>query len=130
MAGLRDIRRKARGVVHERMSDPVIYLSSADATPLVVNARVHTRTTEIDVGDGAGPGFAQLLDTTPKIRFLRSEVSKPNAKTGFVLVSADEGYLIQHVRPPYGITIDAEVSDLDAARLAEWWKPEYAELLA
>lgn len=129
MSKTRDILRKARSDVHSQLSVAAIYLTAADAEPQVVSVRAHTRAAEIGPGDVAMPGLAERFDTTPRIRFLRSEVSQPR-RNGLVLLSADEGYRIQAVRPAYRLTIDAEVSDLRPEDCAAYWQPEFEELLS
>lgn len=130
MSKARKILRKARGDVHSELSVAAIYLTDAEADPQVVQVRTHTRAAEIGPGDVSMPGLAERFDTTPRIRFLRSEVSKPKSRTGLVLLSADEGYRIHATRPPYGLTIDAEVSDLDDADMLSFWRAEFSELLS
>jgi hypothetical protein len=129
MSSLRDIRNQAREDLHALASVLAVYVASPTADPVAVNVRVHTVFAEAQAGPGAQQGLATMMDTVPKIRFLRSEISKPRARTGLVFLSATEGYRIHAIRPPYNLTIDAEVADLSEAELTELWDPSYEDLL-
>lgn len=130
MPSIQDIRSKGRGDIHAHASVPVIYLTSAGADPLspLPKVRVHTVFHDAEAGPGAQMGLASMFDTVPKIRFLRSEVSKP-IRGGIVLLSATEGYRVHGVRPAYGLTIDAEVQTLDEDDMETHWDASYQDLI-
>jgi len=130
MPSIRDIRTKGRGDIHAHASVPVIYLTSASAEPLIPlpHVRLHTVFRDAEAGAGAPLGMAAMFDTVPKIRFLRSEVSQPK-RNGLVLLSAAEGYRVAGVRPPYGLTIDAEVQTLDEADMESYWDADYESII-
>lgn len=127
MAGWRDNKRAMRRVVHETMEVPALYLTHVGATPLAVNVRDHTKFKEVQIS-GAGPGFADMQDTTPRFIFRRSEVATPLHKA-FVIMGEDEMYTLGSSRPPDDEFITVEAAPLSAGQRAEIWDTNWAALL-
>lgn len=127
MTGWRDQKRGMRRDVHQAMRVPAVYLTHAAAAPQRVDVRLHTQFNVAKI-TGAGPGFADVQDTTPRIVFSRAEVTKPLHKA-FVVVSADEIYTIGSVRPPEDDFITAEVAPLSEGQRTELWDDDWQVLL-
>lgn len=114
--------------VHDTMCVPAIYLARTAATPVAVSVRLHTRFESVGAA-GAGEGYGEITDITPRIKFARSEVANPLHKA-LIAVSATEAYRVSHTRPPDDEWIVAEVTQLSAAEAASAWQAGWAEMLA
>lgn len=120
---LREIKNQARRDLHEGMKVAASYYESSVATPVLVHIRVHTKWLEQGDLKGTNLSYAETEDTSPRIVFDRSEVAAP-PRNSFVVISAEEGYMINHTEPPDGITITAVASDMKTAELAGKTLPE------
>lgn len=128
MSGWRDTLRSMRRDVHETMRVPAIYLARSASAPIVVSVRLHVRFQDAGAA-GAGEGYSQIADITPRVKFDRAQVSNP-LHNATVIVSETEAYRVQHTRPPDDEWIVAEVSQLSAADAAAAWDAEWAALLS
>jgi hypothetical protein len=114
--GLRDIKAKARADLHQAMRVGAFYYTDANATPIPCNVRVHTKFAALGDQKGTSFSYAETREMVPRLIFWKSEIDPDNR--GMVMIAADEGYLIDHVDPPDGLTVTAQVSNLDAATRA------------
>lgn len=120
---LREIKARARRDLHEAMKVAASYYASEAAAPALVHVRVHTKWVEQGDLKGTNLNYAETEDTAERIVFDRAEVSNP-PRSSFVVISAEEGYWVNHTEPPDGITITAEVSPMKATELAGKTLPE------
>lgn len=98
MAGIRDIKRKARGDLHRKVAVPALYLLG-DADPVACTVRVWLRTDNIFMGAMPGaPGAAELASPEDRIRFDLSEIPAPK-RNALVSVEPGEAYRIDHLYP-------------------------------
>lgn len=120
--GFREIKAKARGDLHDKMRVPALYYAPNSPVGVPCFVRVHTKLNK-QQGDLAGTNFsyAEQEQHVPAVLFWRSEID-PNNR-GVVIISADEGYRINHVRQPDGLTITAEVVDMTAVDRAAFAVP-------
>lgn len=113
------IKRPARRSVHETFKVPALYFATPAATPVAVGVRVHTKFAAQGDLSGGQPGWAERLDTTPKLIFQRSE--QQPASGGFVSVELGEAYAISSVQPPDDEFVTAVVAILTPAQIAKTW---------
>lgn len=66
---------------------------------------------------GTNLSYAVVQDTKDRILFMRDEVPEP-PRGALVIISSDEGYVVDNVEPPDGISVTAEVTRLDAAEMS------------
>jgi len=108
---IKHIRDAARQALHDHMAESATHraLSGAD-TPCTV--RIHLTRMTNDIGDLGGlsgvgnAGFASTSERAYKAVFLRSEITP---RRGELLITDDFTFRIEHVYPPYGLTIDADL---------------------
>ena len=75
MAGWREIKAKARDLVHQTFEVPAIYLSHLDGTPRAVLVRVHT---SIGIpGEDFPVEMADRFEFQPRVIFRAAEVPNP-----------------------------------------------------
>jgi hypothetical protein len=110
-AALDAARQQARRDIHREASVPALYIL-APADPVPVTVRRQTRVNK--TGDIPGLETAEVSVETAFLRFLREELAQPK-RGAIVSVAEGEAYRIDHALAPHGITIDAAVTQLDAA---------------
>lgn len=121
---LRAIKERARRDLHNAMRVPAFYypggVTSADPVPCHV--RVHTKF-GAQMGDlkGTNFNFAETEANVPALVFWVAEIDPDN--NAVVMISAEEGYRINHVLPRDLWTRKAEVSELDATDRALYGAP-------
>ena len=124
--GIRDIRRKANRDLHDKMKVAAYYYPSGfnpnGFVPGTIYIRAHTNV--VDAGDQAGTslGFAQIREDTPKVIFDLLEAPAP-ARLDIVMISADEGYRVDHADPKSGEFQNTMVVRLNTAELAGYDSP-------
>lgn len=118
----RDLKAKARRDLHDRMKVPAYYFAPGSAVAALCDVRVHTKLNK-QQGDLAGTNFsyAEQEEHIPALLFWRSQIDPDNKAV--VMISADEGYRVNHVRQPDGLTVTAEVVQLTAAERAAYTYP-------
>ncbi len=123
MSSFRDIKRKARRDLHERMRVAALYIESPDAEPRPVTVRIHTKFDTL--GDQKGTNFnsAEREDVIPRILFWREEVPSPK-RLAIVSVASGEAYSVDAVLPPDDLTISAHVVQLHASEMVGLPLPE------
>lgn len=124
MAGIRAVRDSARRDLHLNFEVAANYYANADCLPgdfVACTVRCHKRNAL--VGDLVTPGrYAATADVVPKIIFLLEQGVTPQ-RGGIVILSASEGYVIDHTEPPDGVTQSAPVTALSAAQIAAYEAP-------
>lgn len=120
MQAFRDIKRRARRDLHQRMRVPALYIATPGATPKAVHVRVHTKFE--DSGDFSERDIGNALrhDKAPRLIFMIDELvaqgAYPLARNAIVSVEPGEAYRIGATEPPDDITITADVSPVPAAQ--------------
>lgn len=111
---LRAIKEAARADLHEAMRVPAFYFSAVGAAHQECTVRVHTQLQK--TGDLAGTNFnyAETQEAIPKLVFWRDEGVVP-LRGGMVMISAEEGYKVDHTEPVDGQTVTVHVIRLSAA---------------
>jgi hypothetical protein len=123
MRSVRDIKKRARGDVHDRMRVAALYLETPSSFPVPCFVRVHTKFAALGDMKGTSFDYAERLDTTPKLIFWREDGIEPQ-RNAIVSVEPGEAYQIDHVSPPDGQTITATVVLLEAEDAAGLPVPE------
>lgn len=110
----RDLKKKARADLHERMKVPAFYYATGNIAqaPVLIHVRVHTKLNR-EQGDLKGTSFsyAEVEEHIPALLFWLDEC-KPKAKA-VVMISADEGYRVDHLRQPDILSQIGEVVQLN-----------------
>lgn len=115
----RDIKRKARRIVHETMAEPALYLAALGSASVGVTIRLHTSIQALGAL-ATGNGYAEVDTITPRIVFMNDQVVP---RQNSIIITQDMGaYLIGNVLPRDDITTTAEVSliPVDQARKQGW----------
>lgn len=112
--GFREIKQGARQQLHDTMKTPALYLDDADEIALTV--RVHTQWKALGELKGTSFDYAELESIVPQIIFMRAQIESP-VRNARVIISAEEGYFIDHTLPPDGISVTAKVRPMTAAQL-------------
>lgn len=116
MGDFRTKIREARRSLHSYMSEAAIaYMPvTAPATPTLINVTVRIHEKFQALGDLKGTSFhyAEVEDNTPRIVFLRSEITPQ--RNMIVSVEAGRAYRVDHVLPPDDITVTAKIVRLRA----------------
>lgn len=107
MASFRDIKRKARRELHERLQVSALYIVGDD-DPVPVNVRVHTKFDALGDMKGTNFHFAEREEPLPRILFMRDEISRP-MKNAIISISATEAYYVDHSDPPDDISVTSYV---------------------
>ena len=111
---IRDLKRRARIQLHERMSDVCIYLQTPVSAPVGILVRLHTSLSR--VGELLRGGFADREEIGPQMIFLSSQVVP---KHGAIIVTKDMGaWRVETTQPPDDITISAEVVKLTPSQVS------------
>lgn len=120
MQTFREIKRRARTQLHERMAEPALYLASPTATPVSVTVRLHLSFAA--VGELLRGGFAERQEYTPRIVFLNSQV-QPKHK-GIVITKDMGAWDIDNAMPEDDITTDVEVTKMTNSEVTGFgWDP-------
>lgn len=125
MATFRDIKRKARLTLHERLAEPAIYVTWTDPnqTSFVMTGvlvRLHLNFSEL--GELLRGGFADRQELSPKIVFVESQM-KPT-RNGIIITRDLGAWRVDNTLPPNDITVSAEVlkmTDSEVEKLG--WTP-------
>lgn len=122
MRSLRDIKKKSSRNLHTKMRVAAVYYANVTATPFLVYVRVHSEHTMHGDPSGTNLSSAEMHELKPAIIFDRLEVDKPPRKS-FVVISDDEGYKVETIRPKDGEFIKAEVVSMTTAELVGKYTP-------
>ncbi len=121
---LRDIKKKSRRDLHNKMRVAANYYSNAAASPRLIYVRVHSKVLLQGDLKGTNLNYAQTEELIPRIIFDRLEVLMP-PKNSLVVISADEGFKIGPTEPVDGDFVTAQASRMSAAELAVCAYPEH-----
>lgn len=117
MSRFREIKRKARRVLHSTLADQVLYVPKLkEPEPVLVTVRLHIQFDEL--GEVRRAGFAEYHDYTPRAVFMLSEVN-PVREAG--IVTRDMGvWLIDNTLPPDDITKTVEIAKLSEQQVRNY----------
>lgn len=119
MADIQTIREKARRALHKAMKRPASYY--ADPTlpdaPVLVYVRPHGKKNLTGDLAGTNLSYAENRDRVFTVLFFRDEVPNP-PRGALIVLSATEGYFVDNVELPDGLTVTANVTVADADDLA------------
>lgn len=121
--GWRDIKNRARRDLHSRMLVPAFYYGPLDGmVARAINVRVHTKFDALGDVKGTSFGYAERIESVPKLIFMREEIEP--VLHAVIVISAEEGYRVNVIEPPDGITRTAKVTVLTAGDLARYISPD------
>lgn len=115
---IRKIKREARTRLHKELRVPAFYIAHAEAEPLLVHVRVHTKFEEVGEISERDVGNAARHEKVPSLIFMIDELQakgigwRKMPRTAIVSVEANEAYQIDNTLPPDDITITAQVTIL------------------
>lgn len=118
----REMKRQARGILHETLAEPVLYLVDLSVVDVEVTVRFHTTNKALGALAGSD-GFAEVDTFTPKAVFLNAQVQPVmNA----ILITKDMGaYKVGNVLPEHDITTTAEIAEIPKSQLMrQGWSPD------
>ncbi|ASW27640.1 hypothetical protein JT317_gp21 [Klebsiella phage YMC16/01/N133_KPN_BP] len=119
----RDQKRKARRQLHQRLAEPVLYLTDPDATPVDITVRLHLRFDALGELLTVSAGFADRQELTPRIIFMNDQISP---KRNAIVVTKDMGaFNIETDVAPDDITTTAMVTPVSKSMVQSWgWDPD------
>lgn len=110
MSTHREIKRRARLQLHERLSETVLYLSDREAQGVPITVRLHTSFGEAGDLLATRVGFGERQELLPRIVFLNSQV-RP-LRDAYVITKDMGAFKVDNDLPPDDITTMAEVSEV------------------
>jgi len=120
MTTFRQVKRKARNQLHQRLAEPALYLATPTDAPVGVSVRLHLSFAAL--GELLRGGFGEREELTPRIIFMGSQITP--ARNGIVVTQDLGAYRIDNTMPPDDISITGEVVKLTAAQCTGFgWNP-------
>ena len=119
---LRAIKDTARDRLHSRMRvETLCYADGPSGPSSTVFVRVNSK--DEAVGDLAGTSlaYAERMQTVPKLIFLADE--HVPQRNNVYMVTAYEGYRVDHIEPRDGITITANATRLSSQEVGDFTPP-------
>lgn len=129
MPSFRDVKRKARYHLHQRMAEPALYLATPTDDPVGVSVRLHLSFAAL--GELLRGGFGEREELTPRIIFMGYQLTP--ARGGIVVTKDMGAWRLDNTQPPDDISITAEVIRLTSSQcIAFGWDPslQYMGLVA
>ncbi len=120
MPTFREQKRRARNQLHERLAEPVLYLSDRASEPVTVTARLHLKFAMLGDLHATRVGFGEQAEMTPKIVFMNAQVRPIDSA---IVITKDMGaFVLQTVEAPDDITTSVEVYPMleDTVRRYGW----------
>jgi len=108
----------------ERMARTAFYFKDPADAPVEIRVIITDRFQSLGDLKGTNFNYAEVLDNTPRIEMLLSEV-KPS-RNFYISVEKDLVYQIDTVQPPEDITVTANVLRVPAEKLRNFPYPERA----
>lgn len=116
--GFRETKAMGKRAVHDTMKQPASYYASpADALPVLIHARPHTKWLETGDLKGTNLSYAETEERSPRVIIDRLELDNPPSG-GYIIFAADEGYRVTTTEPPDGEFRAVNVVPLTPAQLA------------
>jgi hypothetical protein len=123
MPDIRKIRSKARRDLHQAMQVPAYYYENGIENGYrIVTVRFRNKPGQIGDIQGTGFNYAVMNETQTVARFLLDELTP--IRNALLSVGPNDAYAINNVLQPNGITIDAEVTRLEAKEAADLSYPD------
>jgi hypothetical protein len=120
MATFREVKRKARSQLHQRLAEPALYLTDPIASPVGITVRLHLDFSQ--VGELLRGGFADRQEMTPQIIFLGSQIVP--VRNGIVVTKDLGAWFVDNTLPANDITIAAEVVRITPGQATGYgWDP-------
>lgn len=105
----REIKDRSRRLLHDFMGQPALYYANPVSGEYVVTkARPHSKRGQIGDLPGTNLNYAEVIDRKEKVVLWREDVPKPT-RLALIVFSATEGYWVDSVDPPDGLTISVNV---------------------
>ena len=123
----REQKRAARRIVHDTLRIDASYYATAQATPVPVSARLHTKFTQI--GDDRSAGWAEREAIKPRLIFMLPELNLAGitlTRNAIVYFQPGEAYYLDNLLPPDDETVTAEIVRLSPKQYADAGMPTVA----
>lgn len=121
MPSFRDVKRKARYHLHQRMAEPALYLATPTDEPAGVSVRLHLSFAAL--GELLRGGFGEREEMTPRIIFMGYQLAP--ARGGIVVTKDMGAWRLDNTQPADDISITAEVIRLTPSQcIAFGWDPQ------
>ena len=108
---IEQIKAQSRRALHDFMGRAASYYPEPhlpDSPRSVVKVRYHSNVAKAGDLAGTNLSYAETQDRAEEVVFWRPELPNP-VRNSLVILSAEEGYFVNNVSPPDGLTITAEV---------------------
>lgn len=115
-----DIKKEARGRVHDHLRVSAIYLPSPYTAGQPVTIRPHEKWDALGDMQGTSMNYAEMTETKPKLIFLVSEVAMPE-RLAIVSIAPGFAFMVDATDPVDGITITAHCSRMTATQIASYF---------
>lgn len=122
MAPFRDIKRKMRRDVHDRMNVPALYIAQPGDDGVLVHVRLHTKFDALTMDSMDNLGLVARRESKPKIIFMRDELAAEGltlARNAIVSVEPGEAYALDNADAPDDITVTYFVTVVEGDELAD-----------
>lgn len=120
MTTFRQVKRKARNQLHQRLAEPALYLATPTDAPVGVSVRLHLNFAAL--GELLRGGFGEREELTPRIIFMGTQITP--VRNGIVVTQDLGAYRIDNTMPPDDISITGEVVKLTNAQCIGFgWDP-------
>lgn len=125
--GFRELKKKARKDLHERMLVPGLCTLVKTGMALRVTVRPHLQPKLMGDVQGTSFVYGEVADVQPKLIFMAKEM-KP-VRGDVVMISAEEGYRVDSPDPLDLISYKAICIRLTANELAKYPSPEDGDFI-
>lgn len=123
MTAWSDLKRRARGQLHDYMALPAVFYGGAGAIPTlpddVVTVRVHDAPKPVGDLAGTNLSYAEVVERPATLVLLESQMTGRTLTRGAMVVLQDgRGFHIEDVHPRDGITITVDVTPLGSNEMS------------
>lgn len=119
MESFRDLKRRSRRVVHDRMKVPALFIASTGASGIPITVRIHRGFDQSgDLGGRNNDWMSREDVKEPSLVFMNDELASAGitpARLWVISVQAGEAYIIDRMEPPDDISVKAHVTRLETA---------------
>ena len=114
-----EIKATSRQALHEFMARPVsFYETEATPSPTTITGRAHAAPKVVGDLAGTNLSYAEVHERPTTVVLLRSELTALTLTRGSLIIfEATEGWFVETVKPPDGLTVTVEVSPLSSTSL-------------
>ena len=127
MASFADIKARSRQSLHKFMGRPAyVFTSAVPDAPVSVSVRAHSNAALAGDLAGTNLSYAETAERPPTLIFWNLQLTAQSyvlTRGHRVVLSPTEGYFIESVQPPDGLTTTCSVSEMAATELSDFPAP-------